>query len=72
MKLTEEQQRKIIEEDPTQMFDICSKCNGVQLYNTMDDINEWDWDLICDECKSKESGFQHGFTFVWNEEKDDE
>ena len=54
MKLTEEQQRKIMEENQMQMFDICWKCNGVQLYNTMDDINECDWDLICGECKNKE------------------
>ena len=53
MKLTIKQQNKIMEEDPNQPFDICSKCEGVQLYGTMKDINEIDFDLICDDCLNK-------------------
>ena len=53
MKLTIKQQNKIMEENPNQPFDICSKCEGVQLYGTMKDINETDFDLICDDCLNK-------------------
>jgi hypothetical protein len=51
MKLSTKEQNKIIKENPNQGFDICSKCNGVQLYGTMKDINEIDFDLICKECE---------------------
>ena len=50
MKLNEQQQRKIMKDNPTQGFDICSKCDNVQLYGTMKDINQNDFDLICDDC----------------------
>ena len=50
MKLSEQQQRKIMKANPAQGFDICSKCNNVQLYGTMKDINQNDFDLICDDC----------------------
>jgi hypothetical protein len=50
MKINEQQQRKIMKDNPTQGFDICSKCDNVQLYGTMKDINQNDFDLICDDC----------------------
>tara|TARA_R110000751_G_scaffold264277_1_gene363381 strand:+ start:76 stop:276 length:201 start_codon:yes stop_codon:yes gene_type:complete len=50
MKINEEEQKKIILKNPNQGFDICSKCNGVQLYGSMKDINEIDFDLICNDC----------------------
>ena len=50
MKLNEQQQRKIMKDNPAQGFDICSKCDNVQLYGTMKDINQNDFDLICGDC----------------------
>ena len=54
MKLNEKQQRKIMKDNPTQGFDICSKCDNVQLYGTMKDINQNDFDLNCDDCFKRE------------------
>ncbi len=54
MKLTEQQQKQIIKNSPNQLFDICSKCDNVQLYGTMKDINQNDFDLICDDCFKRE------------------
>ena len=51
MKLNEEQQKQIMEDNPSQGFDICSKCNCVQLYGSMKDINENDFNLICNDCE---------------------
>ena len=51
MKLNKEQQKQIMKDNPMQGFDICSKCENVQLYGTMKDINEIDFDLICEECE---------------------
>ena len=53
MKLNKEQQKQIMKDNPMQGFDICSKCENVQLYRTMKDINEIDFDLICGECESE-------------------
>ena len=53
MKLNKEQQKQIMKDNPMQGFDICSKCENVQLYGTMKDINEIDFDLICGECESE-------------------
>ena len=53
MKLNEKQQIKIMKDNPTQGFDICSKCENVQLYGTMKDINQNDFDLICKECEEQ-------------------
>ena len=53
MKLNEKQQKKIMKDNPTQGFDICSKCNNVQLYGTMKDINQNNFDLICNDCLEK-------------------
>ncbi len=53
MKLNEQQQLNIIKKEPNQMFDICSKCNGVELYNNMQELNEIDFDLICSDCKKR-------------------
>ena len=30
--------------------DICYKCSKIQEYGTMEDINEVDFDIYCDEC----------------------
>ena len=54
MKLSEEEVEQIIAKNPLQMFDICIKCSGTQLYQTMQAINEEDFDLICDECSYEE------------------
>ena len=40
MKLSKKQQEQIMKDNPMQGFDICSKCENVQLYGTMKDINE--------------------------------
>ena len=53
-KLSNKKIEKIIKEYPDQTFDICSVCDGVELHNQMNEINEVDWDLICDECLGKE------------------
>ena len=60
MKLTEQQQKQIIKNSPNQLFDICSKCEGVQLYGTMEDINEIDFDLICNNCINQQASEQKG------------
>ncbi len=52
MKLNEQQQLNIIEKNPNQSFDICSKCAGVELYGNMQELNEFDFDLICSDCKT--------------------
>jgi|TARA_R100001510_G_C7622628_1_gene183178 hypothetical protein len=51
MKLNEQQQLDIIEKSPNQYFDICSKCAGVELFGNMQELNEVDFDLICNDCK---------------------
>lgn len=39
----------------TEGFDICHQCGAVQEYGTMQDINEVDFDIFCDDClESKE------------------
>ena len=48
MKLSEQQQFNIIKKEPNQMFDICSKCNEVELYGKMQELNEIDFDLMND------------------------
>jgi hypothetical protein len=52
-KLSDKKIEKIIKEYPDQTFDICSVCDGVELRNQMNEINEVDWDLICNECLEK-------------------
>tara|TARA_Y100000593_G_scaffold16738_1_gene33265 strand:+ start:3946 stop:4341 length:396 start_codon:yes stop_codon:yes gene_type:complete len=32
------------------MTDVCSICNRIGEYNTMNGVNEVDFDLICDDC----------------------
>ena len=54
MKLSKKQQEQIMKDNPMQGFDICSKCENVQLYGTIKDINEIDFDLICEECEMSE------------------
>ena len=53
MKLSKKHQEHIMNDNPMQGFDICSKCESVQLYGTMKDINEIDFDLICEECEKR-------------------
>ena len=48
--LNEKMIQEIIKLDPLQMFDVCSKCEKVELYGVMSDINETDFDLICGKC----------------------
>ena len=60
MKLTEQRQKQIMKNNPNQPFDICSKCGGVQLYGTMKDINEIDFDLICNDCINQQASKQKG------------
>ena len=43
--------KKIIQENPNQGFDICSVCDKTELHGQMNDVNEVDWDLICDDCE---------------------
>jgi len=52
MKLSEKQITEIIKNNPfNSCFDICSVCDGVENYGQMSDINEVDFDLICNDCK---------------------
>lgn len=37
----------------TEGFDICYECGVVQEYGTMQDINEFDFDVLCVECFKK-------------------
>lgn len=46
-------QQKIMVNNSFQMFDVCSKCEKVELHGVMNDINETDFDLICDKCKKE-------------------
>jgi len=39
-----------IKENPLEGFDICSQCGVTQESNTMQDINEVDFDIFCDDC----------------------
>ena len=38
-----------------EMTDICYKCGKIQEYGTMQDINETDFDIFCDDCIIKEN-----------------
>tara|TARA_B100000073_G_scaffold248246_1_gene208581 strand:+ start:991 stop:1155 length:165 start_codon:yes stop_codon:yes gene_type:complete len=49
-KLSDQEVKKISNENPNQAFDICSVCDGIELHGQMSDVNEVDWDLICDDC----------------------
>lgn len=42
-----------IKEDPMEGFDICYQCGVVQEYGKMQDINELDFDILCNECAQK-------------------
>ena len=33
-----------------EMTDICYKCGKIQEYGTMEDINEFDFDIFCGDC----------------------
>lgn len=39
-----------IKENPMEGFDICSQCGAIQEANTMQDINQTDFNIFCDEC----------------------
>lgn len=49
-KLSDQEVKKLSEESPNQAFDICSVCDGTELHGQMNEVNEVDWDLICDDC----------------------
>ena len=52
MTLTEEQIEEVVRVDPfNSFFDICSICGGVEYYGQMSEVNEVDFDLICNGCK---------------------
>ena len=51
MKLTDEQIEEIVRADSNSRFDICSVCDGVENYGQMSEVNQVDFDLICDDCK---------------------
>ncbi len=51
MKLLDNDIKNITKENPNQVFDICSVCDGIELHGQMNEVNEVDWDLICDDCK---------------------
>jgi len=39
-----------IKENPLDGFDTCSQCGITQEANTMQDINEVDFNIFCDDC----------------------
>ena len=53
-KLSDNDVKKIAKENPNQPLDICSICDGVELHLQMNEVNEFDWYLICDDCKELE------------------
>lgn len=55
MKLNEQQQKQIMKNNPNQLFDICSICEGVQLYGDMNEINEIDFNLKCNDCNDHQA-----------------
>ena len=50
MKLNEQQIDRMSRDNPHQPFDICSKCGDVQLFQTMKEVNEVEFDLVCNDC----------------------
>lgn len=34
----------------SEMKDVCHKCGKVQDYNTMQEVNQKDFDILCDKC----------------------
>lgn len=40
-----------LSKDPNQGFDICCKCDCVQPYGTMQDLEEDSFNLVCKNCK---------------------
>jgi hypothetical protein len=52
VKLNAKQIDELIEASPnTQMFDICVKCGGTEVYMSMNNTEVEDsFDVICDEC----------------------
>ncbi len=43
-----------MEDSMNEGFDICYKCGKTQESNTMQDINEIDFDIFCNDCLPKE------------------
>ena len=66
MKLSKKQQEQIMKDNPMQGFDICSKCENVQLYGTVKDINENDFDLICDDCLKEKNDQSYNYSITTN------
>lgn len=55
MKLKDKDIEKIIKVNPfNASFDICSVCDGVENYGQMSEVNQVNFDLICDDCKVEE------------------
>ena len=55
MKLTDKDIEEIIRVEPfNSSFDICSVCDSVENYGRMSEVNQVDFDLICDDCKGEE------------------
>lgn len=51
MKLTNKDIEEIIKVDPfNASFDICSICDGVENHGQMSEVNQVDFDLICNDC----------------------
>lgn len=51
MKLTDKDIEEIIKVDPfNSSFDICSICDGVENHGQMSEVNQVDFDLICNDC----------------------
>ncbi len=62
MKLSDNDIKNITKKNPNQVFDICSVCDGTELYGQMNELKIWtdgdevNWDLICDDCKDNDWG----------------
>ena len=53
MRFSEKEVKKIIQENPNQGFDICSVCDKTELHGQMSEVNEVDFNLICNDCEEK-------------------
>lgn len=52
-KLLEVEIDNIIQEDNSQGFDTCCRCNGVELMGEQKELTEESFLLICDECNNE-------------------
>ena len=42
-----------VKDNPNIQFDICIECGLVDEYPTMNEVNQHDFDVICDKCKEE-------------------